>query len=231
MTETRTDYASRDQASRAAADMVAAALTADIRRSGRASLMVSGGSTPESMFRLLSEMALDWARVTVGLVDERWVGPQEAESNERLVRRHLLRAHAGAAGFIPMWMPETAHQEAASDRSAAYAPHCEAASFVVLGMGGDGHTASWFPGSRCLARATSAAASVVEAVTAPGAVTPQRLTLSGPAVNRAKGAVLLVFGEGKRAKLSEARTADPAMCPVRFAIDGLGDRLKTVWAP
>lgn len=231
MTETRTDYASRDQASRAAADMVAAALTADIRRSGRASLMVSGGSTPESMFRLLSEMALDWARVTVGLVDERWVGPQEAESNERLVRTHLLRAHAGAAGFIPMWMPETAHQEAASDRSAAYAPHCEAASFVVLGMGGDGHTASWFPGSRCLARATSAAASVVEAVTAPGAVTPQRLTLSGPAVNRAKGAVLLVFGEGKRAKLSEARNADPAMCPVRFAIDGLGDRLKTVWAP
>lgn len=231
MIEALSQYASREDASRAAADLAAAALTADIRTVGRASLMVSGGSTPETMFQLLSEMPLDWPRVTVGLVDERWVGPQDAESNERLVRTHLLRAHAAAAGFIPMWMPETAHQDAASDRSAAYAPHCEAASFVVLGMGGDGHTASWFPGSRCLGRVTSAAASVVEAVTAPGAVTPQRLTLSGPAVSRAKGAVLLVFGEGKRAKLAEARKADPALCPVRYAMDGLGDRLKTVWAP
>jgi 6-phosphogluconolactonase len=227
-----TEFPTRAAASEAVAEVAARALGADIAERGRASLFVSGGSTPEASFRALAATPLDWARVTVGLVDERWVTPNDAESNERLVRLHLLHGRAGAAGFLPMWMPARSCAEAAADRDAAYAPHCAAASFVLLGMGADGHTASWFPGMLGLADvATSGESGAVAAVTAPAARTAQRMTLTGTAISRAKAAALLVFGDEKRAKLETARKADPLHCPVRFAIDGLGDRLKIMWAP
>ncbi|MFN7178688.1 6-phosphogluconolactonase [Hyphomonas sp.] len=225
------DCASRDEASRIAAVMAAKALEQDIRGQGFASLFVSGGSTPEGMFRMLRREALDWHRVTVGLVDERWVPPDDAESNERLVRMHLLQDKAGAAGFLPMWMPACTPDDAAAARSVAYAPHCGRASFVLLGMGLDGHTASWFSGDPALNGSMMAPASpAVVSVRAEGVCTPQRLTLSGGPVTKAKRAVLLVFGLEKRAKLNEARRVDPQTCPVRYAIDGLGDRLSIVWA-
>lgn len=232
MTTALLEFQTREAASGAAAAMAAEALAHDIGEQGFASLFVSGGSTPEKMFRDLSGTAIDWAHVTVGLVDERWVSPDDPESNERLVRAHLLKGAAGTADFIPLWVPETDFGHAAEDRSRAYAPHCAAASFVLLGMGLDGHTASWFPGMERLSDIVSKDyPGSVAAVLAPGARTSQRLTLTGPAVVNAKRAVLLVFGTEKRAKLEMARKADPLHYPVRYAIDGLGDRLSIVWAP
>ncbi|MBA3069632.1 MAG: 6-phosphogluconolactonase [Hyphomonas sp.] len=225
-------FGTREEASKAVAAMAAEALARDIAEQRRADLFVSGGSTPEASFRYLSRAAIEWERVTVGLVDERWVPPDHADSNERLVRAHLLREKAGAAGFIPLWTPGDDHLRAADDRCLAYGPHCDSASFVLLGMGADGHTASWFPEMDSLALVTAADQPCpVAAVVAPGARTPRRLTLTGPAVCRAKSAVLLAFGSEKRTKLEAARHADPLNCPVRFAIDGLGHRLNIVWAP
>lgn len=226
------EFASRDEASGVAAEMAAKALQRNIISQGHASLFVSGGSTPEEMFRKLRREEIDWPRVIVGLVDERWVPPDDPESNEKLVRTHLLRDQAAAAGFLPMWMPGSEPDQAAADRSRAYAPHCGQASFILLGMGLDGHTASWFPGETSLASLASPAnTQAVSAIRADGACTPQRLTLTGRPVANAVRAVLLVFGKEKRAKLEEARGADPLLCPVRFAIDGLGERLSIVWAP
>lgn len=226
------EFASREEASGVAAEMAAKALQRDITGQDHASLFVSGGSTPEEMFRRLRHEEIDWARVTVGLVDERWVPPDDPESNEKLVRTHLLRDKASAAGFLPMWMPGCEPEQAAADRSRAYAPHCNRASFVLLGMGLDGHTASWFPGEPTLKSLASLAnTQAVAAIRAEGVCTPQRLTLTGRPVANAVRAVLLVFGKEKRAKLEEARGADPLLCPVRFAMDGLGERLSIVWAP
>lgn len=222
----------REAAALTVADIAARALQADLAARGRAELFVSGGSTPKGLFEVLSGAALDWSGVTVGLVDERWVSPDHPESNERLVRTHLLKGAAGAAGFLPMWTFAGDHESAARERDGAYAPHCGAASFVLLGMGNDAHVASWFPGSDALgALVAPDGERCVMAVEAEGAVTPKRLTLTGPAIFGAKLAVLLVFGAEKRAVLDAAMKSDPMQCPVRFAIDGLGNRLFVVWAP
>jgi len=221
----------RDAAAEVVAEIAAKALQADLSAQGRASLFVSGGSTPKPAFEQLSRAALDWAGVTVGLVDERWVPPGHAESNERLVRTHLLTGRAGAAGFVPMWTFDADVEAAAAERDLAYRPHCTAASFVLLGMGTDGHTASWFPDMSSLGTVISPPEDkCVIAVEAKAATTPLRLTLTGPAIMNAKRAALLVFGTRKRDVLEAAMRSDPLKCPVRFALDGLKDKLSIVWA-
>lgn len=227
-----TEYPDRETASEEAAALCADTLAQAIAANGAASLMVSGGSTPTRMFERLAEVDIAWRRVTVGLVDERWVAPDDPDSNERLVRRHLLKGHAADTAFLPMWTGEATPEAAQASCEAAYAPHCRPTSFVVLGMGLDGHTASWFPGLPDLADIVSPVqARCVAAVRAPGAAVPERMTLTGAAVLNAQAALLLVFGAEKRSMLEGAVRADPARCPIRFALDGLGDRLSIFWAP
>ncbi len=227
-----TEFKSQDAASQQAARVVADALRDDIVATGRAVLMVSGGSTPVPMFEALSACELDWQKVTVGLVDERWVAPEHPDSNERLVRTHLLKRGAGAAGLVPMKTSHADPGQAQPDRQEAYAPHCEALSMVVLGMGADGHTASWFPGDPELPDlAGMLREDCVAGVNAPSAVVPHRMTLTGSAVSKAKHALLLVFGDEKRHVLKAAASGDALKYPVRFALDGLGSRLSIYWAP
>lgn len=226
------EFPDGEAASRAAARLAADTLAAAIAQCSTASLMVSGGSSPARLFELLSRETLDWTKVTVGLVDERWVAPQDPNSNERLVRTSLLADAAEKAAFLPMKTAHPTPAEAVADRNAAYAPHCASISFLLLGMGADGHTASWFPHAANLVDILSPdAAQCVAAVEAPMAVVAQRMTLTGSAVIHANRALLLVFGAEKRSLLENMAEADPMNCPVRFAIDGLGDRLSIFWAP
>lgn len=225
----------REDASVLAAELAAAALTGAVRAAGKASFMASGGSTPAHMFSVLSESDIDWQHVTVGLVDERWVTPDHPASNERLVRQKLLRDRAGAATFLPMKTSAAAPGDAVAERSAAYAPACDPVSCILLGMGPDGHTASWFPGAAGLGAAFGpgrAAVAAIDAGNSPLAGdAPLRMTLtSGPVCSAGTG-ILLLFGEDKRAVLDQALAGDERTFPVRRAIDGLGERLSIIWAP
>src|SRR3546814_9400354 len=83
----------------AAAVSVSAALRRELEGRPRARLLVSGGSTPAPVFQALAKAPLDWARVDIALVDERWLLPGDPDSNAHLVREHLLRDHAAAARF------------------------------------------------------------------------------------------------------------------------------------
>ena len=226
-------FDNREQATRFATQFIVGGLEKALESKATASLMVSGGSTPGGVLDALTAAELDWSRVMVGLVDERWVDPEHSASNERLVRSRLLKGRAGAAGFLPMKTVDGTPQEAAHDRDMAYAPHCTPADVLLLGMGEDGHTASWFPGSNGLAEALESDATItcIDATGCPVAGNhTERMTLTGKAVTGAAAVILLIFGESKKAVLERALNAPVEDMPVRYAIDKLGPRLTVVWA-
>ena len=99
------------------ADAVASALSAAIARSGEATLAVSGGSTPKAFFEALSTRDLDWDKVKITLVDERFVPEDNPRSNHLLVKTHLLKNAAEAAEFVPLYRPEATIEVAAKTAS------------------------------------------------------------------------------------------------------------------
>lgn len=228
-------FSSREDASQAAAALLRAALAGALREFASAQLMVSGGSSPVRTFEILAEAPLDLDDVTVGLVDERFVPPDHDASNEGLVRRHLLRGRGRRAEFQPMFRSGLALAACAREADRLYA-HGGDIDAIFLGMGEDGHTASWFPGAERLPDLIDPRASAwvdwIDATGAPAAgTTPERLTLTLPAVASARHGVLLIFGKAKRVVYEEALGADPLERPVRAAVDALGARLTVIWAP
>lgn len=226
----------REAASALAAELAVLQLSRCVARDGKASFMVSGGTTPARMFSLLAEEALDWEKVTVGLVDERWVNPDHPGSNEKSVREKLLKEAASAARFLPMKTADADPASAVASCAAAYAPFLSPISCILLGMGPDGHTASWFPGSAGLEQAMypkdGAKMAAIDAGNSPVAGEfPYRMTLTAEPVCNAESAILLIFGEDKRTALDHALTGDEKLYPVRRAIEGLGRRLSIIWAP
>src|SRR5690606_13742351 len=109
----------------------------------------SGGRSPVPLFKALSQVPLDWSQVTITLVDDRYVPATHADSNERLVREHLLQNHAAAAGFLSLAHPPEGMQANLLRANRQKHP----ITLSILGMGDDGHTASLFPGAPQLARA------------------------------------------------------------------------------
>ena len=130
---------------------------------------------------------LEWSRVTITLADERRVADDSPRSNARLVRERLLRNRAEAASFTPLADVRLPADQELAAASARIANLPMPADVVVLGMGDDGHTASWFPGADGLAEAMDPAArQLVAPIVAPDAPEP-RLTLTGRVILRATG--------------------------------------------
>ncbi|QTF91970.1 6-phosphogluconolactonase [Halomonas sp. BM-2019] len=209
------------------AEAVAEALRADLSRQEHALLVVSGGSTPVPFFEALAACDLPWTRVQVTLADERWVAEDAADSNARLVREHLLQGAAAAATFVPLTTGHQTPEQGAEAVAKRIDGLAWPASMVILGMGGDGHTASLFPDSQELALALATEASVV-AVRTPSQPQP-RITLSADRLHQARRHVLHITGGDKRAVLARALAGDDTrQLPIRAFLDC---PLAVYWAP
>ena len=225
-------------------DMVAAleaecvtALNLAIEVRGEATFMVSGGSTPEPLYKSLSNVDLDWESVYIALVDERWVNFDHDKSNEAFTVKHLIQNKAVVANLIGMKNTADSAQEGLADCEAAYQQLAQPFDMTILGMGSDGHTASLFPHAPGLDDALSPeSGQLCAAITAiqsevTGAIT-ERMTLTLAGLLRSKTLVLLLTGDEKLAVLRAAQSGtDVKEMPIRAVLQQQKVPVVVYWAP
>jgi len=225
------EFASRERLDEALADTVVEMLGRGISQNGSATLVVSGGSTPLNFFRLLSALPLAWDRVTVLLADERWVPPDHSDSNERLVRENLLVGAAAAARFLPL---KTAHDSAEQAEGNVDSILATVGRFdlVILGMGGDGHTASLFPGATALPEGLDMASGRQCLAVTPVSAPHQRMSMTLPRLLDSERIFVHITGTDKKHTLDLARKKnDPFKLPIAAVLNQERTPVTLYYAP
>lgn len=227
-------FESRDALIAAVKAQCESALQVAVEERGEASFLVSGGSSPEPLYKALSQSDLPWESIYVALVDERWVDFNHDKSNEAFVARSLMQNKAASANLIGMKNTAETAIDGLADCEAAYQQLAQPFDITILGMGSDGHTASLFPHAEGLAEAlsTHALCSAINAKESEvtGAVT-ERITLSLTGLLATKQLLLMITGEEKLAvfRAAQAEGAVEDM-PIRALLQQ--DLPLTVyWAP
>lgn len=226
-------YPSVDEVLSACALASAKIIEQAIDQRGHAFIAVSGGQSPIPLFHKISEISLPWHKVTVTLVDERWVPASHPDSNENLVRTHFLRNKATSANFIG-WVShltsslalkpnpdESAEIFQQAPTSAAQAlmeqalQNLPVLDFALLGMGQDGHTASWFAQSPQLPACFTATQRCL--ITEPVTASYSRLTLSAHYLKQALSTFVFAPGGAKLKVLNQVLQApEPLKFPVAY---------------
>lgn len=206
---------------REAATRFLEAVLESARLDGNFSAALSGGSTPDIMYRLLAEdpyqSQIPWRRVHLFWTDERIVPPDHEQSNYRLVHDRLLRRIIIPDENIHRIKGELEMTEAASDYErqlrSFFFPGQPRFNLVLLGLGKDGHVASLFPGSKALSEVDSLAVPVeVSYEDRPAG----RVSLTLPVINRAARIIFLVSGFEKASVVREVfNRTDPALPAMR----------------
>jgi 6-phosphogluconolactonase len=207
--------ATAEEAARAAADLVAASLRAAISARGTAGVAFSGGHTPTAMLEALALIPLPWRQVHVFQVDERVAPDGDAERNSTALRHALLDRVDTNAHLMDVTALDLV--ESAQRYAMRLQPH-QPLDVVHLGIGDDGHTASWPPG-----------APVVDDHDHDVAIVGLfrgfvRMTITPRVVERAHSVVLLVAGAEKAPVLGRMLAGDPAVVASRV----LGPRTVVV---
>ncbi|MCC2626200.1 MAG: pgl [Burkholderiales bacterium] len=112
-----------------------------LKQQNQVTLAVSGGKSPIPLFEKLSIAKLPWEKITITLVDERVTDTNSADSNELLVRTHLLKNQAANAKFSGLVLAKSNLPEMLNNANSLV----NQIDIAILGMGEDGHTASIFP--------------------------------------------------------------------------------------
>ena len=195
-------FANTEALNEALAAEIAASLGHRLRAGRSASLTVAGGRSPVALFEQLSVMALDWSRVWVTLTDERWVRTSSSDSNEHLVREHLLRNAAAKANFVGL---KTDAPDPDSGAAASWSAIAEVAAAIRLRC-----CSAWATTAtslRCfrIRRALALGLDLQQPPGCVGAVAPAepraRVSLNLSALLDARHIALLIIGSGKWAHL------------------------------
>ncbi len=218
MIRERINFANRGSLATSLAQKVAQTLSAAISRKGQALLAVSGGTTPALFFDHLSRTDISWEKISITLVDERQVPHDHPRSNAHLVTTALIQNRARAARFVPLF-------------PAATQPPGMPFDCTVLGMGNDGHTASFFPQGDTLQQAIDPVGKEpVVAIVAPGSGEP-RLTYTLPWLLASKYLALHIEGKDKHVVLERAEQGgDVFEMPVRAVLQSTKP-LDVYWCP
>jgi 6-phosphogluconolactonase len=185
---------------------IAADLKAGTATHGKASLIVSGGSTPKPMFQKLRAMELPWKDIFLTMADERWVPVDSEDSNTRLIQENLV---TDGVNFITLKNDAATPEAGVAACREALSVIPRPFDVVVLGMGNDGHTASLFPGASHLAAALDPASAEVVSAMYPGHAPHPRMTLTFAELMKARKIILHITGAQKKEVYDRAIAPGP----------------------
>jgi 6-phosphogluconolactonase len=197
-----------------------------IVRHGSAHILLSGGTTPLVVYARLAKEDIDWSKVWIGLVDERYVPLDHPKNNERALREAFGEAVCGEAHFIGMVHDDEDAEHNLSVVSSEYQLFMDRTDFILLGMGKDGHFASLFPNDAASEIDLRAESVKILYTTAPDFPT-ERITCSKGMLKQAKEVVLMITGTEKETIFNENKESG---LPVGYLQREFG-QLNVFYAP
>ena len=212
-------------------------LSEALSKHGTATLLVSGGSTPGPLYEALSKTELNWKKIKVALVDERWVDEDHTASNAALIKRTLLINNAKIAEFTGIKNPSKTASAGQAETESQYSKLPQPFSLAIVGMGPDGHTASLFPHAKGLKEALkadnqnlTAAITVTQSeVTGPNT---ERLTMTLAGLMKTERIIILFTGEDKLAVFNAAQKPGATEeMPIRALLHQEQVPVELYWAP
>ncbi len=223
-------FDTREEASRAAAQAIAALVMRRLDGQYKASVVVSGGTTPERCFAELANMELDWEHVSIVLSDERWVPADSDDSNERLVRETLLKGLAADAFLLPFYKEDSNPEERSDEinqqiRNLPFPFAC-----ALIGMGEDGHFASLFPDADNLEDGLDTESQHLAIPVTTASSPHPRISVTLSALSRSDEIILLIFGDKKLEVLEAAKQVDSELPIARLLLQKRAP-VNVYWAP
>lgn len=181
-------------------------ISAAIEAHGDARILVSGGGTPLPLYRLLSAANVEWSKVKIGLVDERFVPLESEFNNGSQIHQAFSHAAAKSASFIGMVENADDLNENMKLVNENYQLFLDRTDFTLLGMGEDGHTASLFPDDPASEEILMSDVLGVFPTKAPN-YPFQRITCSKQMLLNSTTLVLFIVGDRKLEILNNSSTA------------------------
>lgn len=191
------EFSSNIELAKNLANDISLKLQKSIDEKGKATLLLSGGNTPKLFLQELSKIDIDWEKVTVGLVDERWIESSLEDSNAYLLKENLFINNAKKANFVGLFIAQVNAKLAEKICSKVYEKEFKEITVLVLGMGNDAHTASLFPNNERLEEAFDLENKNFCININPTTAPYSRMSLTLSAILSAKNIVLHIEGEKK----------------------------------
>lgn len=223
-------FHSRDELELTLLKKVVDSLVLGIKERGRATLVVSGGSTPKALFQRLSCQLLDWSKVTITLADDRWLPESHPDSNAKLLRDFLLVNEATAARFIPLVDIEQSPDQVLSlnDQLLSSLGRFDV---VLLGMGEDGHTASLFPEADNIAQGLAMDSGKQCLIIEPKTAAYTRISMTLPRLLDCRQLFIHITGNSKHQLLSSLLSVPAQMAqPISYVLSQKRIPVAVYWA-
>ncbi len=225
-------FDSREELYNKTAERCLSLLQSGLEHSGKASLIVPGGTTPAPVFKQLSKQNIDWENIHIALSDERWLDASHPQSNEKLIKKTLLINYAEKASFTGMKNAHNSTLAGEFECNETYQNIPTPIDAVMLGMGPDGHFASLFPRSEQINEALNPEnKKLCMAINAEGCAVAgeytKRMSMTLAALLNSKTIILLLTGEEKLQVLRQSSN----LHPVTTLIKQSNTDVELYWAP
>lgn len=212
-------------------ERIIAELKTAIDKKGEASLLVSGGSTPKNLFYKLSQSVLPWEKVKIGLVDDRFLPESHTDSNAKLVKQNLLVNEAARATFIPLVLDSSNFEENVTLAADKVEEIKRPFTVVILGMGGDSHTASLFPKAEALAKGMDKTNKDDLIGVIPPEAPYRRVSFTRSALLNTENLFLHIYGADKKEVFETSKASgDELKHPIAGFINQPEKELELFWA-